>query len=480
MPESNYANKKRGKWNNLRKICKKLSLDIDFGVRIEYNNYSYGAIRSKTMLVNFTFNNCRSFYQKNTFSMQAVKDSELREINTFKVGDNSMPKGEKELLKSAVIFGGNASGKSNLIKALAYMKNVLLMSASQFPIVQGNEPFAFYESAQSEGSTYEVEIIQNKTYYKYGFTLEKGLVKEEWLDRRKERLTPVFRRTGNNLDITGLSKQATKLINIAPFTLFLSVGNNFQLDVAPYLNDVMLWFQNLLIVFENNANSLDIYTMNNGKYKEQALKILKLADIGIKDIKVKKDKVANMADINDVLRFNAQIQINPAVLGQLKQEEKNLYNIDLETYFDVYDKQGKIKTKKNVLLFKNAGFNSEGTVRLLCYLGFILAALDQGRVILIDEIDAKLHFLVADYIIKLFNSIDTNPKNAQLICTAHNVMLMDEDLRRDQIYFTSKDAHGESSLVSLSDFKNVRKTDLFSKRYLAGFYAKLPDMSEKN
>lgn len=432
------------------------------------------------MLVNFTFKNCRSFYQKNTFSMQAVKDTELREINTFTVDDNLMPKGENEFLKSAVIFGGNASGKSNLIKALAYMKNVLLMSASQFPIVQSNETFAFYENAQIEESLYEVEIIQNKTYYKYGFILQKGIVKAEWLERRKERLTSVFKRTENSLEIAGLSKQATKLINIAPFTLFLSVGNNFQLDIASYLNDVMQWFQNLLIVFENNANSLDIYTMNNGKYKDQALKILQLADIGIRDIRVRKDKVANMAVLNDVLRFNAQIQINPAALGQLKQEEKNLYNIDLETLFDVYDKNRKSKGKKDILLFKNSGFNSEGTVRLLCYLGFILAALDQGCVIMIDEIDAKLHFLVADYIIKLFNSIDTNSKNAQLICTAHNVMLMDEDLRRDQIYFTSKDKYGESSLVSLSDYKNVRKTDLFSKRYLAGFYAKLPDMINRD
>lgn len=131
------------------------------------------------------------------------------------------------------------------------------------------------------------------------------------------------------------------------------------------------------------------------------------------------------------------------------------------------------------MLFKDRGFNSEGTERLLCYLGWMLAALDQGRVILIDEIDSKLHFLVADYLIKLFNSIDNNPKNAQLICTAHNVMLMDEDLRRDQIYFTSKDQYGESSLVALSDYKNVRKENLFSKRYLAGFYSKLPDMTRE-
>lgn len=432
------------------------------------------------MLINFTFKNCRSFYQESMLSMQAVKDTELREINTFTVDGKLMPKDETELLKSAVIFGGNASGKSNVLKALAYMKNVLLMSASQFPIVAGNEPFAFYENAQNEESSYEVEIIQNSSYYKYGFTLLKGIVKAEWLERRKERLTPVFKRTDNELEITGLSKQATRLINISSNTLFLSVGKNFHLDIAPYLGDVMQWFQNLLIVFENDANILDIYTMANGKYKEQALKILKLADIGIQDIRVKKDKVANMANFNDVLNFNAQMQINPTSFGQLKQEEKNLYNIDLETFFDVYDKKGKVKGKKDILLYKNAGFNSEGTARLLCYLGWILAALDQGRVIVIDEIDAKLHFLVADYIIKLFNSIDTNPHNAQLVCTAHNVMLMDEDLRRDQIYFTSKDMYGESSLVSLSDYKNVRKTDLFSKRYLAGFYAKLPDMANKD
>ena len=271
------------------------------------------------MLVNFTFKNCRSFYQESSLSMQAVKDAELKEINTFAVDGKLMPKGENEFLKSVVIFGGNASGKSNVLKALAYMKNVLQMSASQFPIVAANETFAFYENTQNDESSYEVEIIQNGSYYKYGFTILKGAIKTEWLERRKERLTSVFKRTDNDLEITGLSKQATRLINISQGTLFLSVGNNFHLDIAPYLNDVMLWFQNLLIVFENDANILDIYTMANGKYKEQALKILKLADIGITDIRVKKDKVVNIANFNDMLNINAQIQINPTSFGQLKQ-----------------------------------------------------------------------------------------------------------------------------------------------------------------
>lgn len=431
------------------------------------------------MLVNFRFKNFRSFYKETVFSLEATKDGDMSEINTFCVDEKSMPKNDNELLKSAVVFGGNASGKSNVIKALAYMKNVILLSASQLPIVQQNETFAFYADTDNEDSLFEVEFIFNKTFYRYGFIINGGAVKEEWLERRVERLTPVFRRSEKGLDISGADKVAAKLINLAPNALFLSVGRNFHLEIIPALNDVMAWFQNLLIVFKNNANSLDIYTLEGGKYREKALKILKLADIGIRDIKVKKDKIVNMADFNDVLRFNSQLQIQPtSVRGQLKQEENNLFNIDMVTEFDVYDENSKKRiSKKDIMLFKDKGFNSEGTERLLCYLGWILAALDQGRVILIDEIDAKLHFLVADYLLRLFNSIDNNPKNAQLVCTAHNVMLMDEDLRRDQIYFTSKDEYGESNLVSLSDYKNVRKENLFSKRYLAGFYSKLPDMT---
>lgn len=432
------------------------------------------------MLVNFRFKNFRSFYEETSMSMEATKDDAMREINTFFIDEKIMPKSDGELLKSAVIFGGNASGKSNVIKALAYMKNVIILSASQLPIVQQNETFAFYKNATEEDSLFEVEFIFNNIFYKYGFVLNAGSVKEEWLEKRVERLTPVFKRSKKGLEIVGSDKAAAKLINLAPNALFLSVGKNFHLEIMPALNDVMAWFQNLLIVFENNANSLDIYTMEGGKYRTKALKILKLADIGIRDIKVKKDKLVNMADINDVLRFNTQLQIQPASMGQLKQEENSLFNIDILTEFDVFDENTKKSVaKKDILLFKDRGFNSEGTERLLCYLGWMLAALDQGRVILIDEIDAKLHFLVADYLIKLFNSIDNNPKNAQLICTAHNVMLMDEDLRRDQIYFTSKNEYGESSLAALSDYKNVRKENLFSKRYLAGFYSKLPDMNRE-
>lgn len=429
------------------------------------------------MLVNFRFKNFKSFYNENNLSLQATKDNELEEINTFNVNETLFNKTEQhELLKSAIIFGSNASGKSNVIKGITYMYNAIrLSSAQQIDVIKNNETFAFYENANNEISLYEVEIIQNNNLYKYGFTILQGKIEKEWLYKRNERTTIVFEREKNKLKITG-NELIQSLINIPETTLFLSIGSNFNLSISNYLKDVLDWFNNIIIVFENNANSLDIYSVENQKYKNLAIEILKKADIGIQNMTVVKDKIASLQDLNSVLAFNMQFQSNPNKYGQLKQENENMYNIDLDTQFNVYNNKNEKIATKDIMLFKDKGFHSEGTIRLLCYLGYILAALDKGKIIFIDEIDSKLHFLVADYLLKMFNSIDKNPNNSQLICTAHNIMLMDEDLRRDQIYFTSKDEYGVSSLVSLADYKGVRKNDLFSKKYLAGFYLKLPNL----
>lgn len=431
------------------------------------------------MLISFRFSNCRSFYNETELSMRATTDETYRELNTFTVNKKIMSKDDNELIKSAIIFGGNASGKTNVLKAFAYMAAVVRLSSAQLSIVASNENFVFKTDAENENSLYEVEIVQNGIYYKYGFELNKGAVRHEWLYKREERLTPIFERKNGKLKIMSVSNQSINLIKVPDNALFLSIGNNFNLSVNKYLVDVMSWFLNALIVFENTNNALDIYTIENGKYKMQALDILKKADIGITDFEIVKDKIATSSDPNSIIRLNTKLQSDPSVIaGQLKADLENLYKIDMKTYFNILDDKDEVVDKKDVMLFKQNGFNSEGTVRLICYLGWILAALDQGRVIFIDEIDSKLHFLVADYLLKLFNSIEHNQKNAQIICTAHNVMLMDDNLRRDQIYFTSKDYRGRSSLVSLADYTGVRKNDLFSKKYLAGFYASLPELNK--
>ena len=152
----------------------------------------------------------------------------------------------------------------------------------------------------------------------------------------------------------------------------LSVAANFNLEIAPYIREVIDWFKKVLIVFENSQNSLDIYSANNEKYKEQALKILKLADIGIVGLSVKKDKVADINSINDMLAMATQQQVMPEFAkGQLKQEANSIFNIDLKTEFNVYDDNGNIVDKQPIMLLKDKGFNSEGTERLLFYMGWI-------------------------------------------------------------------------------------------------------------
>ena len=226
------------------------------------------------MLVNFRFKNFKSFYNENNLSLQATKDNELEEINTFNVNETLFNKTEQhELLKSAIIFGSNASGKSNVIKGITYMYNAIrLSSAQQIDVIKNNETFAFYENANNEISLYEVEIIQNNNLYKYGFTILQGKIEKEWLYKRNERTTIVFEREKNKLKITG-NELIQSLINIPETTLFLSIGSNFNLSISNYLKDVLDWFNNIIIVFENNANSLDIYSVENQKYKNLAIEI---------------------------------------------------------------------------------------------------------------------------------------------------------------------------------------------------------------
>ena len=143
------------------------------------------------MLVNFRFKNCRSFFDETVLSMQTTSDDSYRELNTFDAGD-VIPDGDGELLKSAVLFGVNASGKSNVLKAFSYMANVVRLSSTQIPIVASNESYVLKQGADSESSLYEVEIVQDGTFYRYGFELCSGKVIHEWLYRRKQRLTKIF------------------------------------------------------------------------------------------------------------------------------------------------------------------------------------------------------------------------------------------------------------------------------------------------
>ena len=419
------------------------------------------------MLVRFSVKNFRSFKDETTLSMIASTrndDNEYKELNTFDVDFNLLPK-ENTLIKTATIYGPNASGKSNVLKAIKYMRDAVVLSTA-FDVIKHNEPFAF--DKESTPTSFEIEFIKSNIFYNYSFSILNGVIVYEKLSKRIERLTTVFERNNNELKVSGVNAATQKFINVLPTILFLSQAKGFSLgSVSDDINNVLTWFSDLIIVFEEMPNLLTIY--DNPRYVDEALEILKLADIGIEDFKVYKEKIEPTVS-------SKGREFNLSYPAQILQENETFNKIDIETKFNVYDKDGNVTDTKTIYLLKDIGFHSEGTKRLLMYLGWILKALDEGKVILIDELDSKLHFLIADYILKAFNSISKNINNAQLISTAHNLLLMDGDIRRDEILFTAKDYYGATILKALSDYKGVLKKSLFSKHYLLGFYTELPNM----
>lgn len=429
-------------------------------------------------LVNFKVENFRSFYEETIFSMQAIPNKEYSEINTFFCNDKLMPKNENELLKTAAIFGANASGKTNLVKALNFMRKLVLTSSNPImPLVQSTTPFAFYDCAENEPTAFEIEIIANDVFYDYGFEITNKQITKEFLKKRTNgRLCEIFNRTilGIELKAGGKKSTNTRLGNISNQSLFLSFATTpflaLENEVVADLKNVFTWFspQNLMIISEETINAYKIYQENDGKYAKLALEFLKQADIGIENFSVVQEK---LADIKDTV-----VKVRGKHTPQMMPSGDDLIGLDLKTEFNVYDKEQKIVRKKDVYMERDYGFHSDGTYRLISILGLILKYLDNGGVLVIDEIDGKLNFIIVNYIFKSFNSGDKNINNAQLITTSHDVLLMDEKLRRDQIYFAEKNEVGATELYTLSDFNDVRKTDSFSKKYLAGFYSAIPNI----
>lgn len=426
-------------------------------------------------LVNFKVKNFRSFYTETIFSMQAAPNKEFAELNTFKCNDRLFPKNENEILKTATIFGANASGKTNLVKALDFMRALVLTSSNPInPIIQNNTPFAFYNCSETESTLFEIEIVSKDIFYNYGFEITDKKFTNEFLKKRTNgRLVEIFTRNLLGVELNSTNKKKNALFgNINNQSLFLSFANTPFLaldnEIINDLKNVLEWFSepNLIIVTDNIMNRYKIYQEEDGKYAKMALDFIKQADIGVENFSVIQEKLSDNKESFIQLKGNHPPQILPL--------EKEVLGLDLKTEFNIFDKEENIVGTKEVYMERDFGFHSDGTYRLMSILGLILKVLDKGGVLIIDEIDSKLNFLIVDYIFKSFNSISNNINNAQLISTAHNVLLMDDNLRRDQIYFASKNKFGATEFYSLSDFNDVRKSDLFSKKYLSGFYSAIP------
>lgn len=414
------------------------------------------------MLVGFTFENFASFYNNTEFAMTVSgNDSRYKELNTF-----STPHGE--LLKSCFMYGANGSGKTNFIDALAFMKYIVISELDvQSRIISKPHYFLFNNASKDKPMSFSIAFIIDGILYDYGFSVLNNKIINEHLDKKDKRTVNVFTRSGSNFKTIKINSKEFKNVehvikNTREDVLFLSWANFCNNEMAM---KIYKWFDSIQIFDADDTNQLLSVTVNymeeheNGK--EDIVELMNKLGIPIDDFEM---------EITDN-------QMSETLMSALKKSYKekfknimNVKNIDLKIKRKVYDKNWDNYTMSDF------GFELEsaGTKKLFEIAGPIISAINNGSVVLIDELDARLHPSLVRHLVMMFNSLSQNPNNAQLICNTHDVTLLDEDIRRDQIYFLEKNEYGVSKLYSLCDFRGIRKDSKILKQYLLGVYGALP------
>ncbi len=407
------------------------------------------------MLIQFRVGNYLSFKDIVTLNMTATALKENADTHTFKEKD-------LRLLKSCVIYGANASGKTNLFLAMLFMSNFVRHSSKDMQAGEKIDIDKFTLSTQTENepSFFEIAFIKDSIKYRYGFKIDYDRVIEEWLhivQRSKER--ELFTR---KLSQFSISKEFREGRGIEDKTrsnaLFLSVVAQFNGEISTKIMD---WFNNFNII----SGADDDYTGYSAKYYQENradfLELINNIDLDIADIKINDEEV-DIKNLPEPARVYYKHK-NPQLM------KVNMY--DVMVYRKKYDNNNQFVSNERFNMYNQ---ESDGTKKLFGLLGPILDTLKNGTVLVIDEIDARLHTLIVRFILQMFNSNDKNPLNAQLLVNVHDTNLLKiKYLRRDQIWFTEKDKFGKTDLYSLVEY-NVRNDASLEKDYLLGKYGSIP------
>jgi AAA15 family ATPase/GTPase len=422
------------------------------------------------MLIEFSVSNYRSFKDEVSFSMVASslkeRSAELNENNIFAAH------GGVELLKSAAIYGANASGKSNLIGAIHFMVGFVRNSHKSSDPTGGIdvEPFRLSTQTEDEPSSFEIIFITEGKRYRYGFEVTSERVEAEWLYvAPKVRESRLFERDEDKIKLGDKFKgEGRDLIErTRPNALFLSVVAQFDGETA---QEVLSWFRSLGIATSlNHLNmGMRLFTesMLDDKDSAQAIgSLIKRLDLGIDDLQIEK-RVSSPEPLPKEAPEELRTALEPFLNLVGEQEQTTVRTIHRKV-----DDEGRLVESE---LFHLDRHESEGTKKLFSLSGPLIDTLKSGDVLIIDELDARLHPLLTREVVSLFNDPEQNRNNAQLVFVIQDTNLLDNQLmRRDQIWFVEKDRQGASYLYSLAEFK-VRNDATYEKDYIQGRYGAIP------
>ncbi len=407
-----------------------------------------------------------------------------------KVHSNHVVKGEKvsdfKVLRSSIILGPNASGKSNIAKVLKFAKDTILTPASKGSRIN-YQRFKLDEECLSRPSKIEIDIKhQGGKYYSYGFVFDNDRIFEEWLYE----ITPktqklIFISNGEEYNLSGVEYNSVEdkifLENTARSVrdnqLLLSSICNIKTDGVTSIDDllnVIDWFENTLnIVFpDSKVADVEYKLLNNDELKEVYRKYFRIFNLGISDVKFNKVKLEDSKDIPE--------EIKSRIIDDISDNSVALLNGGGEVYIVQKESDGHIYSSKIQFVHKSMSGTdipfrmneeSDGTLRMVDLFPMINELLGNPSVYVIDEIERSLH---AKMVYSIFEQFLKSSLHNQLIATTHETQLLTQLLfRKDEIWFVNKNEDGSSNLYSMEQFK-IRFDKEIRKDYLTGIFGALP------
>lgn len=423
------------------------------------------------MLIEFSVSNYRSIANKQIVSfVPALKQKEFM--------SNIINSDKHKVLNSIALYGANASGKSNLLDAIELFDKLLYISARSSSTTKlPYQPFLLREGFETMPTAFEITFIRNDVRYRLGVEYNRTTVLKEWLYRKNiGREVMLYEREYDTIEVSSGFEGTTKLIDTAieatrDNSLFISTCDMLNVKEA---KNIFEWFNSLACVNGIETEQQEITTVNlwnDIEYRKKIKEFLNLLNLNILDLNISLEsfdaaKLPN--DIDENIRQN------------LIKELDGKQGFRTTTTHQWYDKTGSA-TKKSINWDLDEN-ESEGTKKVFHLSGPILRTLIRGGVLVIDEIEAKMHPVMTINTINLFLNKKTNPNNAQIIFATHDTNILSYcNLRRDQINFVEKNNWEASEVYSLSDFKyhnegkNKERPDTDKeKRYLEGRYGAIP------
>lgn len=400
------------------------------------------------MILEFSVTNFLSFKNKVTFSMMANSNKGL--------DDNYVLIDSRKVLKTAAIYGANASGKSNLFRILTIV--ILMLKSSNNMDINAKLPIIHFKLDDEDNktpSTFEIRFITNNVRYVYGFIAYETQIYDEYLYYYPNgREAKIFDRTNGNeysfsqSDERMLNEVASKT---AANKFFLATATNWNYEKTKPAYDFLTTKVDVCTnVEELKSIAFEMYEEGKNDLKQFALEFLKKADINIEDYQISK------VDIPQEFLANT-----PDFIFKTLKEEPKIYQVMLK--------------HKGSSKFLSIDEESLGTQIIFTLIPFLAEALNSKKILIMDELDRSMHPFLVEYIVEIFNNHEINKNGSQLIFNTNDTNLLDLNiLRRDQIWFIGKDNDtGISDLYSLCDF-SVRKQENVGKGYMLGRYGAVP------